>query len=217
MATKVKICGIQTVEAALTAAEAGADLIGLVFVPGRRRRLSLDKAREIVSAIRNRDGNAPKAVGLFADQPLEEVNEIVHACGLDMAQLCGQEPLDYCTKVAVPTIKVLHVKGGSDEELASLKKHMADLEREGHWTTLDRYVKGLQGGSGLAFDWEVARLLSQEGFRFLLAGGLTPDNVAQAVRTVQPWGVDVSSGVETNGVKNPEKIQGFIDATRNAV
>ena len=214
--TKIKICGIQTAEAALTAAESGADLIGFVFVPGRRRRLEPDQAREILSAVRRGSGNVPKAVGLFADQPLEEVNRIAGTLGLDMAQICGQESLEYCAKVDVPVIKVLHVKGGGEEEVASLGERMAALERQGHWITLDRYVKGLQGGSGRTFDWEIARRLSQKGFRFLLAGGLTPENVAQAVRTVKPWGVDVSSGVETDGVKDPQKIRAFIHQVKTA-
>jgi phosphoribosylanthranilate isomerase len=208
--TIVKICGIQTVEAALMAAEAGADLFGLVFVPGRRRRIEPALAKEMVLAMPQHDTPTPKAVGLFADQPVEYVNETARQCGLHMAQLCGDEGLDYISKISVPVIKVLHVKGNSPEGFKSLAQKIGELRARGHWIILDKYVKGLQGGSGLAFDWDVARQLSQQGHQFILAGGLTPNNVAQAIRIARPWGVDVSSGVETDGKKDHAKIREFI-------
>ena len=97
--TRVKICGIQQPDHALVAAEAGADYIGLVFVPGRRRRVEVDAARNIVATIKAFGRDAPKVVGLFADQPSEEVNQVVQGCGLELVQLCGQESLDYCQQV----------------------------------------------------------------------------------------------------------------------
>ena len=122
--TRVKICGIRQLDHALVAAEAGADYIGLVFVPGRRRRIEVEVASEIVSKIRafvrtldgsNMPGSAepvtniPHVVGLFADQPVKEVNQVVKSCGLDLVQLCGRESLDYCRQVESQVIKVLHV------------------------------------------------------------------------------------------------------------
>jgi phosphoribosylanthranilate isomerase len=214
--TRVKICGIRTLEDAQVAAEAGADFIGLVFVPGRRRRLEIDAAREIVAGFKGSLETAPKVVGLFADQPLEEVNQTIDACNLDLAQLCGAESLDYCQNTAAQVIKVLHIPQGqassaSTQELAD--KILAHVEA-GHLVTLDRLVEGLQGGTGESFDWSIAANLSRQAHNFLMAGGLSPDNVTEAVSMVRPWGVDVSSGVETGGVKDHQKIRDFIQNAR---
>ena len=106
---RVKICGIGTPEDARVTAEAGADYIGMVFVPERRRRIDSDTAREIVDAVRDRDGTITQMVGLFADQPLAEVNETVSKCGIDAVQLCGQESVEYTSAVDCQVIKVVHV------------------------------------------------------------------------------------------------------------
>ena len=155
-------------------------------------------------------------VGLFADQPIHEVNELVRRCELDLVQLCGQEPLDYCDQVEGPVIKVVHVAESlaPEDAASSLAPRMEELSLKGHMVTLDRKVEGLQGGTGRTFDWKVAQKLSQEGFRFLLAGGLTPANVGSAVQVAEPWGVDVSSGVETGGIKDKEKVLAFVDAVQ---
>ena len=214
--TRVKICGIQQPADALAALRAGADLIGLVFVPERRRRVDITRAREVVAALRTEAGTSPPAVGLFADQTVEEVNETVRHCGLHMVQLCGREPLDYCGRIETSVIKVIHVREGVEPEAAveSLAQEVSALHTHGHQVTLDRRVEGLQGGTGETFEWEIAGRLSALGFSFLLAGGLSPDNVTQAVRIASPWGVDVSSGVETDGRKDPAKIHSFIDRVR---
>ena len=213
---QVKICGVRTLEDALTAAEAGADFIGLVFVPGRRRRLETSDAAAIVSGVKNALPNAPKFVGLFADQPLSEVNETINACGLEFAQLCGAESLEFCRQTNAQVIKVLHVpdSASGENEPAEFASHLKNYADAGNMVTLDRLVEGLQGGTGQSFDWSIAASLSTLGHSFLLAGGLTPDNVSAAISTVKPWGVDVSSGVETGGVKDPEKIQQFIRAAK---
>ena len=158
------------------AAEARADFIGLVFVPGRRRRLEPEAAREIADGLKSSGGPVPQVVGLFADQPLEEVNHIINACNLDLAQLCGAESLNYCRETAAQVIKVLHIPQGrassaSTQELAD--KILAHVEA-GHLVTLDRLVEGLQGGTGESFDWTIAAELSQQGHSFLMAGGLSP-------------------------------------------
>ena len=214
--TKVKICGIRNPEDAQAAAEAGADFIGLVFVPERHRRLEPEAAGAIVAELKGSLAMAPSVVGLFANQPLEEVNSIIEACGLDMAQLCGAESLDYCQQISAAVIKVLHIpdssssRGQTGELAGSIKSH----RDAGNLVTLDRLVEGLQGGTGEGFDWDIAAQLSRRGNSFLLAGGLSPENVAEAVATVRPWGVDVSSGVETGGVKDHDKIREFIHNAR---
>ena len=213
--TKVKICGIRNLDDALVVAEAGADFIGLVFVPGRHRRLEPEAASKLVSGLKDTVEASPQVVGLFADQPLDDVNRIIESCGLDLAQLCGQESLDYCTQTRAKVIKVVHIPSSASPEQVpeELVKRVNAYREAGHLVTLDRLVEGLQGGTGESFDWSIAAQLSRQGSSFLLAGGLAPDNVGQAVATVQPWGVDVSSGVETNGDKDHEKIREFI---RNA-
>ena len=162
---------------------------------------------------------APKVVGLFADQPLDEVNHIINACNLDLAQLCGAELLDYCQNTNAQVIKVLHIPHGQPSAVSKQElKEKVLLHREaGHMVTLDRLVEGLQGGTGASFDWTIAAELSQQGHSFLLAGGLSPDNVTDAVAMAHPWGVDVSSGVETDGVKDHRKIRDFIQSAKSVI
>lgn len=215
--TKVKICGIQQPTDALVAADGGADFIGMVFVPEYRRRLELETAQVIVNTLRSSSTPAPQIVGIFADQALEDVNHIIGACALDLAQLCGEESLKYCGEVMAQVIKVVHVdssKSGPDD-VDRLANRVAAYRDSGHLVTLDRLIDGAQGGTGHSFDWDIAARLSQREFSFLLAGGLSPDNVARAVAEVNPWGVDVSSGVETGGIKDHQKIRAFIRNSRN--
>ena len=215
--TTVKICGVRRFEDALVAAQAGADYFGMVFVPGRRRRVEPEAARVITDGMRAIGPDAPKSVGLFGDQPLDEVLDTIATAGLDYVQLCGEESLDFCRVVLdqVGVIKVLHV---SDEDHTGAVAELADridmFTSAGCTVTLDSQVVGLHGGTGQSFDWRIAAQLADEGRRFLLAGGLTPDNVAEAVAVVHPWGVDVSSGVETDGVKDPAKIRQFVANAR---
>ena len=213
----VKICGLLQPADALVAVEAGADLVGMVFVPRRRRCRDIPTAQSLMAALRSLDASPP-TVGLFADQPLEEVNRIVRDCELDMVQLCGHEPLEYCNQVEVPAIKVLHILPSweVDHAVGLLAEQIESHIQQGHWITLDRRVEGLQGGTGQSFNWQIARQLSDRGHRFLLAGGLDPQNVAAAVTETRPWGVDVSTGVETEGDKDPDKVRAFIAAARSA-
>ena len=212
--TQIKICGLQMASDALVAVQVGADFVGLNFVPGSRRRLDEETARSIVLALRNSAEHTPKVVGLFADQPLDEVNRIVQECPLDMTQLCGKESIDYCAQVRVPVIRVVHVLDSQPSR--DVISTVESFKGQEHLVILDRKVAGLQGGTGLSFDWAIAQEVAQHGLPFLLAGGLTPDNVADAVRMVRPWGVDVSSGVETGGAKDPQKIRAFIQNARLA-
>ena len=217
--TRIKICGLQRLADAQAAAAAGVDYIGLVFVPGHRRCLDT-AAAELAAQLRATAGHCPQIVGLFVDQPLAAVRQIIQDVPLDAVQLCGQESPDYCRQLrqeeSVTVIKVLHIpdQAGDDDAAAELLDGLETVMRQyqeaGCLITLDRLVAGLPGGTGQSFDWNIAAQLSRKGHQFLLAGGLTPANVAAAIAQVRPWGVDVSSGVETAGLKDPAKIQAFV-------
>ena len=215
---RVKICGIGNPGDAGVAAEAGADFIGMVFVPERHRRITPDAAKEIVDAVCAIHGPAPRMVGLFADQPLEEVNDVIAHCGLDTVQLCGRESVEYAAAVDCEVIKVVHVPAScrAPDDVPALAGRVQEYADAGCLVTLDRLVEGIQGGTGQGFNLEVAASLSSRSLPFLLAGGLTPANVGRAISIVRPWGVDVSSGVETIGKKDRRKIQRFVENARHA-
>ena len=217
--TQVKICSVQEAEHILAAAEAGASFVGLNFVPGVRRRLLEDKAREMVQAFRDRyDRTGPRLVGIFVDQPQDEVDRILQECDLDMAQLSGHESLEYARLVSKTGDQGRPRscgEAGPEEVIARLRPLLSELESAEILPLLHPDVGPAHGGTGATFDWKIARALAADR-RFLLAGGLDPENVAQAVRQVQPWGVDVSSGVETAGIKDVEKIEAFVQGARAA-
>ncbi len=214
---RVKICGLGTPSDACMAAEAGADFIGMVFVPERRRRIMPDEAKNIVDAVRGLNGPSPRMVGLFADQPLEEVNEIVAHCGVDAVQLCGRESVEYAAAVDCQVIKVVHVPASyrAPDDVPQLADRVREYACAGCLVTLDRLVEGIQGGTGQSFNLDVAASLARRGNDFLLAGGLAPANVGRAISIVRPWGVDVSSGVETLGKKDRRKIQRFVSNAKD--
>lgn len=210
--TMVKICGLSKVEDALAAADAGADFLGIVFEPHSRRCVPLEDARRMVSAFREQwKGRAPRWVGVFANQPVEDVNRILHHCELDLAQLSGGESLEYCSNVEKPVLKVFHVKQDDPQDavVAEVGGALSRYGESGHMCMLDTYKRGVLGGTGQVFDWDVARELAKF-HPLLLAGGLTPENAADAIRQVRPWGLDVSSGVETDGQKDASKIAAFV-------
>ena len=208
---RVKIDGVRRPEDALIAAAAGADFVGVVFVPDRRRRVSVEQGRRIVEAVKAASENPPAVLGLFADQPLEEVEASVRGSGVDMVQFSGSESIAYCDQAPLPVFKTIHVsEHAGSRELEELRRRITALRDRGHVAVLDRAVAGLHGGTGQSFDWGVAGQLAQAGFDFMLAGGLTPENVGAAIMQVNPWGVDVSSGVESRGAKDPAKVRRFI-------
>jgi len=198
---RVKICGITTVEDALHAAASGADALGFVFFDKSPRCVTPAAAREIITEL------PPfiTAVGLFVNEAPERIGQIVESCGLDLIQLHGDEPPEACLFPPRRVIKALRVR-----DAASLAGHEAYQVSA---LLLDAWVAGTYGGTGHTFSWEQAAKVAGER-PVVLAGGLTPENVAQAVREVHPWAVDVSSGVEsTPGRKDPAKVAAFI---RNA-
>ena len=226
--TRVKICGCRTPEQALAAAGAGADFIGLMFAESRRK-VSHEEASQIVRALgtplREMEMQSPPpmfrapgsdlrswfdhgsmaldmllhqkrplTVGVFANNDPEEINETVDFCGIDLVQLSGDETWGACLKANRQVIKALRV--GADETHESA---IARIETGAAAAVLlDRATDGSYGGTGLTIDWAMAGRMS-EALPVWLAGGLTPDNVVEAIRTVRPWCVDVSSGVETDG------------------
>ncbi len=206
----VKICGISQVEHALAAAEAGADFIGMVMADSPRQ-VTPDKAREIATAVRAKAGHRPALVGVFVNAPADEVNRIALMCELDYVQLSGDETLEYCKRIAKPVIKAIHVKDG--QTTTALEAELRRAQKAGVLCLLDTELPTKYGGGGRSFDWQVAKGLSDR-FDFVLAGGLTPDNVAEAISVVHPWAVDVSSGVESGGVKDIAKIRAFIKAAK---
>ena len=199
----IKICGIRSLAAAQTAAQASADWIGFVFAPSRRR-IDPDTAAIISASM-----VGPAKVGVFVNQPLSEVREIADHCRLDYIQLHGGESPDYSRCLNRPVIRACRVDSAFDPE------QWAAYPAE--YLLFDSFVPGQAGGTGTAFDWrETCGRIRQSRHKFLVAGGLTPENVADAIRILNPDGVDVSGGVETDGVKNPDKIRKFIAAARTA-
>ncbi len=197
MTVRVKICGVTRLEDALLAAHLGADALGFNLWPGSRRHLAPDAVRAIIDQL------PPflTAVGVFVNQPATEVLALAAHTGIGVVQLHGDEPWQECSGYPLPVLKALRVAG--PESLAELERYHV------RGFVLDAPSAGF-GGSGTTFDWALARAAAARA-AVVLAGGLTPDNVADAIRAVRPWAVDVASGVETApGVKDPEKLARFI-------
>ncbi len=250
--TRVKICGVRSVEAAVASAEAGADFVGLMFAESKRK-VTPQECHDVVAALKDwrmkraegRYGDAvefaapvagevargaswygawsealddalmrwrPLIVGVFADQPVDDVLAIASAAGVDLVQLSGDENADYVARIELPVFKGLHV-GETTDAMEILE---AAVERRAAGLLLDTgSADGARGGTGLTFDWAVAANVARR-LPFLLAGGLTPENVGEAVEQVEPWGVDVSSGVESAGAKDIDKIRAFVRAAKGA-
>jgi phosphoribosylanthranilate isomerase len=212
--TRIKICGIRDKTHALAAVEAGADFIGLVFAPSQRQ-VSPAKACEIASAVK-KSSDVIKVVGVFVNAPSSQVNELADFCALDWVQLSGDESWEYCREVVRPVIKAIRIDQQSPEELyAELSAGSKLLPAQGFITLLDSRIEGKYGGTGENFNWNLAQRVTKK-FPVIIAGGLDPKNVARLIERVAPWGVDVSSGVETGGVKDTSKIKAFIEAVRKA-
>ncbi len=241
--TLVKICGNRTPADVLNAAEAGADFVGMIFAESKRQ-VGLGEAQAMVRALGDPlaaheialpppargharederewfrhgaqvieaylEAKRPLTVGLFADQPIEEVNELALESGVDLVQLSGDESWEDCLLVARQVIQVVHVSplDSPSDPMRYVEPGFAIA------LMLDSAHGPYRGGSGRTFDWEVARIVSAE-LPMLLAGGLTPENVGEAIERVRPWAVDVSTGTERDGRKDPERVREFIEAVR---
>lgn len=204
--TYVKVCGMTRPEDAEAAAAAGVDALGVVMAASPRQ-VSVKQALEVFDAA----GEGVARAAVFVDQRFETVDVMCGRLRLDWAQLSGGEPPDYCLALPLPVVKAVHVGGRADVEAA-----VEAYEGPAVGLLLDSRVPGMAGGTGVAFDWAAVAPLP-EGIRCMVAGGLTPGNVGEAIRVLRPWAVDVSSGVESApGVKDPALMEAFVAAVRAA-
>jgi phosphoribosylanthranilate isomerase len=205
--TRVKVCGITTPEDGLAAVAAGADAIGFVFWPRSSRAVDVETARRIATAL----PPFVLRVGVFVDATRETLKRTAEEVGLDLLQLHGAEPPDAVIGLPRRVVKALSVGAGFwIEEVDGYVERGAAI-------LLDAGSAAQPGGTGSVFDWSVARRARERIPRLILAGGLTPGNVAEAIRTVEPFAVDVSSGVESApGRKDETKVKAFIEAVRRA-
>lgn len=205
---RIKICGLTTLEDALAAAEAGADLLGFNFYPPSPRCLTPAGCAPIAAAVRRR-WPAARLVGVFVNEPPARVAAVLAEAGLDLAQLHGQETAADLRALAGRAFKAFRGVGAGHAEYAAAGAGQPAF-------LVDAYSPALYGGTGQTADWPAVRPLAAQ-YPLLLAGGLTPENVAEAVAQVRPWGVDVASGVESApGRKDAGRVRAFILAARQA-
>jgi phosphoribosylanthranilate isomerase len=203
MSVKVKICGITSVADGVAAAEAGADMIGLMFYERSPRHITLATAAEISRAL------SPfiVKVGVFVNPDEDTVMRAIGDCGVSLLQFHGEETPEFCTQFGAMSMKAFRVRDAAS--LLALPNYPTDAY------LLDAYSPDAHGGTGAKFNWDLAIEAKQHGKPIFLAGGLTPENVGEAVRKVQPFGVDVSSGVESApGQKDHAKVRAFIQAAK---
>lgn len=198
---KVKICGMRTPQDAMWAASAGAWAVGLVFSPSRRQ-VTIDEAAQIVRTV----PVSIHKVGVFVDLNLDTVKKVVAATGIDMLQFHGQESPEYCQEFNLPVIKSFRVQ--DESSLAEVEKYKVFA------CLFDTWVSGCAGGSGETFDWRCLEGLPHN-LRTILAGGLNPRNVSSAIHQTRPFAVDVSSGVEIYGHKDPKLMRDFIGQAKS--
>ncbi|PWU14765.1 MAG: phosphoribosylanthranilate isomerase [Verrucomicrobia bacterium] len=199
----VKICGITNSEDAQAAIQAGADALGFVFYERSPRKVSVETAASIIRELQP----WVVRVGVFVNAPEDQVVRAIGECGLTLLQFHGDEPPEYCTQFGLMNMKAFRIRDRAS--LDSLKQYSTDA-----WL-LDTYVPDLIGGTGQPFNWDLAIEAQRFGRPIFLAGGLTPENVGEAARRVQPYAVDVSSGVEAApGKKDHAKVRAFIEAVK---
>ena len=205
MRTRVKICGITNVQDAMLAVEEGADALGFVFYPPSPRYVSIDQAASIINEL----PPFVSTVGLFVNAGQEDIACAVELAKIDLIQFHGNECPDYCAAHGRPWIKAIRMREDVDLEKAARDYSAASA------LLLDAYSPGVPGGTGESFDWD--RIPDEPGSKIILAGGLTPDNVTEAIHRCRPYAVDVSGGVEARkGIKDAVKIARFMRGVRVA-
>ena len=210
----VKVCGVRTPDDARVAADVGADLIGLVFAPSSRR-VTVDAAADIADGVRSRTVPAPALVGVFVNETVAQVAAICERLDLAAVQLHGDEPPETIAAIDRPVVKALRLgDAGLDDARRAAERYLA-CTVPATVLLVDSHVPGRYGGTGTRSNWELTGRLAEE-YPVILAGGLYSENVAAAIESVRPLGVDVSSGVETGGIKDHDKIRAFVGAARRA-
>lgn len=197
----IKICGLSTNEAVKAAVENGASHIGFVLAASKRQ-VTPEQARQLSKDV----PKTVKKVGLFVNATLDEIERTIKIAGLDMVQLHGEENIAFANQISVPVIKAFGIKDGQiPSEISAFKNHVI---------LLDAPPAQFAGGSGHQFDWDKVELSALADYQFFVAGGLNPDNVRDAIAHFHPTGVDVSSGVETDGTKDVNKISLFLENSK---
>lgn len=211
--TKIKICGLSGVDDALVAAKAGADFLGMVFAPSRRQ-VNLESALKLVEAVRT-SGYQSSLTGVFVNEDPEQLNQIASTLQLDWIQLSGDENWEYCRNIERPIIKVIHVLPGtkSSEISGKIEAGLKILDSKACLLLLDTGHPDAYGGTGQPFNWQIAKDIC-ESVPVIIAGGIDINNIGSLIGELHPWGIDVSSGIETGGVKDASKITAFITEVR---
>ena len=220
--TNVKICGLRTLSDATIAIQEGADFIGFVFVQNVTRQINVSTAKKIIKQTKKllQPDAQLKFVGLFVNEQIDQINQIINECELDYVQLCGNETPTQWKSLNTNVIKQLKIPHSIADQL-TIHEEMIIRDAEmiyssGAKILIDADVQGKHGGTGVLSDWDLASKISAK-YPVILAGGLTPRNVSNAIQVVNPWGVDVSSGVESNSQKDPEKIAQFIKNSKTLI
>jgi phosphoribosylanthranilate isomerase len=205
---RIKICGITRLADARFASGALVDYLGFIFWPGSKRFIKPEDAAEIINWL-----EGPECVGVFVDQPVDDVNDFGHIAGVDYVQLHGDESPDYCRLMEHKIIRAFRISEDMSED--HVKYLMEPYTNVVDYFLFDTFVKDIPGGTGKTFKWEILQNLIDE-YPIFVSGGLSPVNIDRALNTVHPWAIDVSSGVEESpGVKDLEKMENFIQVVNH--
>ncbi len=213
---RVKICGVTCPEDAILCADAGADAVGLNFYQPSPRCIDIPTAKRILAQL----PASVARVGVFVNKPLDEVKAVFDEVGLDLAQLHGDEPPEAVLEMGSrPVVKAFRCRDHGSEQITQFLQRCCELAVQPAAILIDAFVPGSYGGTGVAVDWTFVAELRRQTHEtpIVLAGGITPENVAQAIRIARPWAVDTASGVETTpGRKDPDLSRSFVCNARSA-
>ncbi|MFN1833939.1 phosphoribosylanthranilate isomerase [Balneola sp. MJW-20] len=205
--TRLKICGLTNLEDARFVSGAMADYLGFIFYEKSPRYIQPAEAGAIINWL-----EGPEKVGVFVNQPIDEVNQIAKETGIDLVQLHGDEPVHYCSLIEKPIIKVIHVT--KDRELSDIERLISEYEDHVNYFLFDTKIDDLWGGTGRSFDWSVIKKLHIPK-PYFVSGGLNVENISKAIEISEPFGVDLSSSLEAEpGLKDFGKIEDLMDQIR---